>query len=87
MFDPILTAADRSVLGKDPKTLLQEWAMARGLAVPTYEVLKTEGPAHEPVFTIQVQVTGLQPSTAKAGSKREAEKLAAAMMFNRLEDQ
>ncbi|HEX2801154.1 MAG TPA: ribonuclease III [Phenylobacterium sp.] len=72
---------------RDPKTLLQEWAMARGLAVPTYEVLKTEGPAHEPVFTIQVQVAGLQPSTAKAGSKREAEKLAAAMMLNRLEDQ
>ena len=72
---------------KDPKTLLQEWAMARGLPVPVYEVIKTEGLAHEPVFTIQVQVTGLQPSTAKAGSKREAEKLAAAMMFNRLEDQ
>lgn len=72
---------------RDPKTLLQEWAMARGLAVPAYEVLKTEGPAHEPVFTIQVQVAGLQPSTAKAGSKREAEKLAAAMMLNRLEDQ
>lgn len=72
---------------RDPKTLLQEWAMARGLAVPVYELLKTEGLAHEPVFTIQVQVTGLAPSTAKAGSKREAEKLAAAMMFERLEDQ
>jgi ribonuclease-3 len=70
---------------KDPKTLLQEWAMARGLAVPTYEVISSEGPAHEPVFTIQVQVTGVQPSTAKAGSKRDAEKAAAAMMLERLD--
>ncbi|HEY2750070.1 ribonuclease III, partial [Phenylobacterium sp.] len=28
---------------KDPKTMLQEWAMARGLPAPDYRVLKQEG--------------------------------------------
>jgi ribonuclease-3 len=63
--------------GKDPKTLLQEWAMARGLAVPIYQVVKQEGSAHEPVFTVEVRVPNLEPAVGRGGSKREAEKLAA----------
>jgi ribonuclease-3 len=66
---------------KDPKTMLQEWAMARGLPVPDYRVIKQEGSAHEPVFTIQVGLPGLEPMTAMAGSKREAERLAADAML------
>lgn len=67
--------------GKDPKTRLQEWAMARGLPVPTYRVLRQEGSAHEPRFTIEVSLPGVEPRTGEAGSKREAEKLAAASML------
>ena len=66
---------------KDPKTLLQEWAMARGLAVPIYQVIKQEGSAHEPVFTVEVRVPNLEPATARGGSKREAEKLAADVLL------
>ena len=62
---------------KDPKTLLQEWAMARGLPVPNYRVVKQEGSAHEPVFTVEVGLPDLEPMTASGGSKREAERLAA----------
>ena len=68
---------------KDPKTMLQEWAMAQGLPLPDYRVLKQEGSAHEPVFTIQVGLPGLEPMTAVAGSKREAERLAADAMLTR----
>ncbi|HLZ77099.1 ribonuclease III [Phenylobacterium sp.] len=66
---------------KDPKTMLQEWAMARGLPLPEYRVIKQEGSAHEPVFTIQVGLPGLEAMTAVAGSKREAERLAADAML------
>ena len=69
--------------GKDPKTLLQEWAMARGLTVPDYQVVKQEGSAHEPIFTVEVRVPNLEPATAKGGSKREAEKLAADVLLTR----
>ncbi len=66
---------------KDPKTMLQEWAMARGLPVPNYRVIKQAGSAHEPIFTIEVGLPGLEPRTAVAGSKREAERLAAEAML------
>jgi ribonuclease-3 len=68
---------------KDPKTQLQEWAMARGLPVPRYTVTQQTGSAHEPRFTIEVFVQGFAPETAVAGSKREAEKLAADQMLQK----
>ncbi|HZZ67474.1 MAG TPA: ribonuclease III [Phenylobacterium sp.] len=68
---------------KDPKTMLQEWAMARGLPLPDYRVIRQDGSAHEPVFTIEVGLPGLEPMTAVAGSKREAERLAADAMLTR----
>jgi len=68
---------------KDPKTLLQEWAMARGLPVPNWRVVKQEGSAHEPVFTVEVGLPDLEPMTASGGSKREAERLAADAMLTR----
>jgi ribonuclease-3 len=61
---------------KDAKTMLQEWAQARGLPLPRYEVISREGPAHAPVFVISVHV-GEHSGTGSAGSKRRAEQLAA----------
>lgn len=66
---------------KDAKTALQEWAQARGLAVPTYTLLETAGPSHAPNFTIEVLVTGYPPATAQSGSKRQAEQLAAGKLL------
>ncbi len=68
---------------KDPKTMLQEWALGRGLPVPRYVVVRQEGSAHKPSFTMAVEVQGFEPQTASGGSKREAEKLAAMAMLNK----
>ncbi len=68
---------------KDAKTGLQEWAQARGLPLPRYEVAAREGPPHAPVFVIAVE-TGGQTGTGTAGSKREAEQEAAADLLTRL---
>jgi ribonuclease III len=62
----------------DPKTALQEWAQARGRALPAYRTVATEGPAHRRVFTVTVTVEGLPPATASGSSKRAAETAAAA---------
>src|SRR3546814_19339301 len=62
---------------KDPKTLLQEWAMARGLAIPIYRVLKQEGPAQEPVFPGEDNVPTPEPAPAPRGPKPRAGKPAA----------
>jgi ribonuclease-3 len=63
---------------RDPKTALQEWAQARGLPLPSYKTVATEGPAHRRRFTVTVQVEGLPPATAMGSSKRAAETAAAA---------
>jgi ribonuclease III len=70
---------------RDPKTALQEWAQARGLPLPAYRTVATEGPAHRRRFTITVNVEGLPPATATGSSKRAAETAAAAAALAALE--
>jgi ribonuclease-3 len=70
--------------GKDPKTQLQEWAMARALPLPSYKTVRQEGPGHAPRFTVEVHVQDLAPEQGEAGSKREAEKLAAQALLDRV---
>jgi ribonuclease-3 len=69
---------------RDPKTALQEWAQGLGLALPVYELVATSGPDHALVFTVAASVTGHDPATATASSKRIAEARAAAVLLDRV---
>jgi len=69
---------------RDPKTALQEWAQARGHALPHYETINIEGPAHERRFTVSVSVVGLAAEAAAGTSKRAAEAAAAAALLVRI---
>ena len=69
---------------RDPKTALQEWAQARGYALPLYETVKIEGPAHERRFTVAVRVADLAAESAAGTSKRAAEVAAAAALLARI---
>ncbi len=62
---------------RHPKSLLQEWAASTGKRPPVYETLSKTGPAHSRTFEVQVSVKGLEPVTATAPSKQEAETRAA----------
>lgn len=70
---------------KDPKSTLQEWAMARGLALPVYREVGREGPDHAPRFIVSVTVGRHPPVEAEGASKRAAEREAAAGLLERLE--
>jgi len=70
---------------KDAKTALQEWAQARGLALPAYRVVRREGPDHAPAFTVEVTIEGFAPVSAEGRSKQEAEKAAASQMLEKRE--
>lgn len=77
-------AKEFSTPPKDAKTALQEWSQSRSLGLPTYVILKQEGPAHAPFFTIEVQISGIDSQSAAAASKRAAEQLAAEAMLHQV---
>src|SRR5207248_4793589 len=67
-WEPLLSEMEAPP--RDPKTSLQEWAQARGLPLPLYQLVATSGPDHAPHFTVSVQVAGLAEASATASSKR-----------------
>ncbi len=62
---------------RDAKTLLQEWAQARGLPTPVYKQIARSGPDHAPSFGIEVAVQGFESEKAEGSSKRLAEQASA----------
>ena len=68
---------------RDPKTVLQEWAQARGLPTPAYREIARSGPDHSPEFRVAVQLPALAPAEGLGRSKRAAEQAAAAAMLAR----
>ncbi len=65
---------------KDPKSMLQERVQARGEKAPTYRVVATEGPSHDPRFHVEVlvgdEVRGLGVGPSKRAAEREAARVA-----------
>ena len=80
-FEPRMLAPRRPL--RDPKTALQEWAQARGLAAPLYRAVDRRGPDHAPHFTVAVVVDGHAETAAEGPSKRIAEQAAAAAFMAR----
>jgi ribonuclease-3 len=76
----------QTVPPKDAKTALQEWSQARGLGLPRYRLVSSEGPDHKPTFRMAVAVAGQGEGEGEgeAPSKREAERRAAEVLLARL---
>ncbi len=77
-------AADLTTAPKDAKTELQEWAHRAACPPPRYVTVVEEGPAHEPFFTIEVQIEGRPPTRGSGPSKRVAEQAAAGAMLEQV---
>lgn len=69
---------------RDPKSILQEWIQGKGKPHPAYKVLSTEGPAHAPLFVVEVFVEGYDPTQGEGSSKQLAEKAAAENLLQKL---
>ncbi|MEI9904374.1 MAG: ribonuclease III, partial [Asticcacaulis sp.] len=67
----------------NPKSFLQEWAVANGHRPPVYTVTQRRGPDHAPVFTVEAVVDGFAPQPATGKSRQEAEKAAALAFIER----
>jgi|SRR5258706_899719 len=76
-------AADPQVVGKDAKTLLQEFLQARRIALPQYSVVATSGEAHEQSFRVECAIPELNIRTHGEGSsRRSAEQVAARRAYD-----
>lgn len=66
---------------KDPKTELQERAMASNHVLPVYKVVERSGPDHRPLFVVEVSVPGFGSAKGTGKSKRDAERFAASHLL------
>jgi ribonuclease III len=78
LYIPILDTVDPKTLGKDAKTLLQEFLQGKKLALPQYNVVATHGAAHNQEFEIECLVPKLDIQVFGTGGSRRAGEQAAA---------
>jgi ribonuclease-3 len=78
LFVPYLAKVDIKTLGKDAKTLLQEYLQSKHIALPNYNVVAIQGEAHQQSFQVECAVPALTIITRGEGaSRRSAEQKAA----------
>ncbi len=83
-YAPLLEGLDPKTIGKDPKTLLQEYLQGRKLALPEYLLIATEGEAHCQTFRVECRIPALQIAVqGEGGSRRVAEQQAAEAAYQK----
>jgi ribonuclease-3 len=80
LYIPILDTVDPKTLGKDAKTLLQEYLQSKKIALPLYNVVATHGAAHSQEFEIECLVPKLEIQVFGTGGSRRAGEQAAAKL-------
>ncbi len=70
----------------DSKTKLQEISQKKYKKLPIYKLLNKKGPPHSPIFTVSLKVLNLKTVKASAGSIRDAEKLAAKIILESINE-
>ncbi|MFC3111153.1 ribonuclease III [Undibacterium arcticum] len=80
LYIPILESVDPKTLGKDAKTLLQEYLQSKKIALPQYNVVATHGAAHSQEFEIECLVPKLDIKVFGTGGSRRAGEQAAAKL-------
>jgi len=80
LYEPVLSAVDPKTIGKDAKTLLQEFLQAHKMALPNYTVVATHGAAHNQQFEVSCDIEQLDIQVQAAGSSRRAAEQTAAKL-------
>ncbi len=78
LFEPVLKSVDPKTLGKDSKTLLQEYLQGKRLPLPVYNVVETRGAAHNQEFEVECSIPKLEISVRGTGRSRRAAEQSAA---------
>ena len=78
LYTPVLKTVDPRTLGKDAKTLLQEYLQGRRMPLPVYSVVATHGAAHSQTFEVECAIPKLSITVLGRGASRRAAEQAAA---------
>ena len=85
MYVPYLEKMDVQKLGKDAKTMLQEYLQGRHMPLPAYSVIDMQGEAHEQSFEVECVIPSLKISARGSGTtRRNAEQQAAQAAYQQL---
>jgi ribonuclease III len=85
LYVPLIAQTDLQTLGKDAKTLLQEFLQGRKLALPNYNVVEIKGEAHAQTFIVSCEIAQLGLTTQGEGaSRRVAEQVAAERAYQQI---
>ena len=68
----------------DSKTKLQEYSLKKYKKLPTYNLMKTSGPDHKPVFNVTAKTPNSTIISASGSSKKEAQQNAAKKLIELL---
>jgi ribonuclease-3 len=79
-YQPVLASVDPKTLGKDAKTLLQEFLQGRKMALPLYTVVATPGAAHSQQFEVECAIPALDIKVMAPGASRRAAEQSAAKL-------
>ena len=80
LYQPVMANVDPKTLGKDAKTLLQEFLQGRKLPLPLYTVVATHGAAHSQQFEVECAIPTFDIKVLAAGSSRRAAEQSAATL-------
>jgi len=78
LFEPVLKSVDPKTLGKDSKTLLQEYLQGKRLPLPVYTVVETRGAAHNQEFEVECSIPKFEINVRGTGRSRRAAEQSAA---------
>ncbi|MEE9344728.1 MAG: ribonuclease III [Methylococcales bacterium] len=85
LYTDLLKATSADHVVKDPKTRLQEYLQARGLEVPNYRLLSSDGLSHQQVFHVECRVDSCDVVSKGSGlSRKRAEQQAAEKILDQL---
>jgi ribonuclease-3 len=85
-YEPLLETLTDASSHKDPKTILQEHLQGLRKPLPVYTVESVEGEAHQQIFVVSCQITGVPKKVLGRGtSRRRAEQDAAEHMIGIIE--
>ena len=77
VFQRELESAASSDVAWDHKSRLQQYCQAQKIALPRFELVRSEGPDHQKLFEVEVHIRGEAAGRGSGQSKKEAEQRAA----------